>query len=223
MANGSTQEFLIIPKRSKKGEDDITLILIDADNGRAYKKDVTIIIDSMAEKDTEEDDEADSPGKIFTSGESYWIYIIILAIVILLMILYLFYSKPKKEEKEEERGRGREEESTSVGEEEPSPEETGVEGEPAMAIEEPKLPVPVPIPAPAEIPQLPAGIEEGSIEEEMGRGIESETEAETEAEGLPTILGIGAEDTEESEDAKDVRDSKDAEDTAGNEERATGS
>jgi len=98
--NIGEQEIVIYPVKSKEGKDDITITLIDADNGRTVKKDITIIVNSKS------DGKTDSPNNDITisnltNENNYWLYLIILLIIIALIGFFIYYRRKKKTEKEE--------------------------------------------------------------------------------------------------------------------------
>jgi hypothetical protein len=186
--NIKNQEITIYPVKGKQGNDDITIILIDADNGKAVKKDITISVNSITDGGEKDPDEETPIGK-FTESSYLWVYLLLIVIAIVIIILFVFYRKKKIDEGKEETEEV--EEESEDGEEESAEEDSKATDEapaetpvPITEETEESLPAPptkttVPMPAPAELPELPAGTE---AERESGRGEQTDTEAETETE-----------------------------------------
>jgi hypothetical protein len=156
------QELIIYPAKSKDGWDDITLILIDSDNGKAIKTDVTIIVNSK----TEGMDQLpqDNPIDSIVGSSNIWLYILILIIIIIFIIILIFYRRKKHKEQVQKEEAENEAEGASVSEsvqelpagvDETTPALEGTAPEPVPAIEAPEEPVPVPMPAEAPRSQLP--------------------------------------------------------------------
>jgi hypothetical protein len=165
--NIGNHEIIINPEKSKEGKNDITIELIDADNGRVIKNDVTIIVNSQSVGGIDSPDEDDPVSKLI-SGDSYWLYIIILIILITIIILFIYFRRRKQwkqEVKEGEEDLLQETEETKTEStdgvllpdtESALPEIDTPLPVPVPVIEEPSKPVPVPMPVEAEKPQLPA-------------------------------------------------------------------
>ena len=154
------QELLVYPKKSIEAKDDITIILIDSDNGKTVKRDVTIIVNSKS------DDEIISYDENNSITPRFLIYIIVIIIIITLFVLFIYYRRRKQRKKEE---REREEELSQESEEtqnESTEEALLIETEkslpdietpepvPVPSIEESPEPFSVPIPLEAETQQL---------------------------------------------------------------------
>jgi uncharacterized protein YpmB len=211
--NIKNQEITIYPVKGKEGNDEITIILIDADNGKVVKKDITISVNSKTEGGEKDPDEETPIGK-FTESSYLWVYLLIIAIVIVIIILFVFYRRKKNidegeaetEEVEEESEDGEEpvEEDSKKTDEAPS-------ATPVPIVEETEEPLPapptettVPMPTPAEVPELPAGTE-GEMERGIEEQTETEAEAETETESAVNRLEKEGE-TEESEESSSPGD-----------------
>jgi beta propeller repeat protein len=161
--NLDEQELTIYPAKSIEGQDDFTLILIDTDNGKAFKTDVTIVVNSKT-GGKDQIPNQDNPIESIVGSSNVWLYILILIIIITFIIILIFYRRKKQKE------RGQKEEAEKVALEasitEPvqelpvavdtaTPALEGTAPEPVPAIEASKDPVPVPMPAEAPRPQLP--------------------------------------------------------------------
>jgi hypothetical protein len=201
--NIGNQEITIYPVKNKKGSDDIIITIIDADNGKAVKKDITISVNSKIDGGEKNPDEETPIGK-FTESSYLWIYLLIILIVIFIIILFVFYRRKKKIDEGEAETEEVEEESLD-GEEESAEEDSKATDEAPAETPEPiaeeteeSLPTPtaettVPMPGPADVPELPSAIEG---ERERGREEqpspeppppspdEQETEAETGVEDV---------------------------------------
>ena len=92
--NIENQEIIINPVQDKNGQDDIGIILRDADGGIAKKANITIIVDSRIDKT----DSNPSPEKDFSKNVSanVLIYILLLIIIIVLIIIFMIYRRRKK-------------------------------------------------------------------------------------------------------------------------------
>jgi hypothetical protein len=197
------EQHMIIfePLHNKKGNDDITLILVDADGGYTIKANITVIVDSR------EEDAAKTPGpeeednvvsKLVSSNLS--LFIILLIIIIIVTILLFMFHRRRKKRREAKDERREEEELTEeqkalYGDDlaqeaaeilpEPAapvpvieaPEESAAIPmsipAPAPAIEAPQEPAPVPMPASAELPMLT----DGTIQQERREAIDERREA----------------------------------------------
>jgi hypothetical protein len=161
--NLDEQELIIYPAKSKEGRDDITLILVDSDNGKAVRTDVTIVVNSKTGGKDQLPGQS-NPIESMVGTSNIWLYILILVIIIIFIILLIYYRRKKQKEQIQKEEAEREAEETPVSEpvqdlpvvvdeakstlESPTP-------EPAPVIEEPEEPVPVPMPAEAPRQELP--------------------------------------------------------------------
>jgi uncharacterized membrane protein len=161
--NLDEQELIIYPAKSKEGRDDITLILIDMDNGKAVKTDVTIVINSKTGGKDQLPDQ-DNPIESMVGTSNIWLYILIIVLIIIFIILLIFYRRKKQKERAQKEEAEKETEGASVSEsvlkipvadDEATPTIEGTAPEPVPTIEAPKESVPVPMPAEAPRPQLP--------------------------------------------------------------------
>jgi hypothetical protein len=161
--NLDKQELAIYPVRSKQGQDDITIILIDMDNGKAVKTDVTIIVNSKTGGKDQLPGQ-DNPIESMVGSSNVWLYILILIMVIMFIIILIFYRRKKQKEQTQKEEDEKKAEVASVSEsgqelpaavDETIPVLEGTAPEVAPAIEAPKEPVPVPMPVEAPKPQLP--------------------------------------------------------------------
>ncbi|UCH89831.1 MAG: hypothetical protein JSV49_04085, partial [Thermoplasmata archaeon] len=158
------QKLVIIPVSSKSGNDDITVILADADGGTVIKSNITINVNSIEGEKPDVEEEKDDIQAILKDN-NYIIFIFIIIIITLILILfYAFYRKRK---------RGEEDKSVEVEEEtvtmektegelpgvtesaEPLPETTTPTPAPVPVVEPPEVPTPVPMPVEEPKPQLP--------------------------------------------------------------------
>jgi beta propeller repeat protein len=188
--NLDEQELIIYPAKSIEGRDDITLILIDLDNGKAVKTDVTIVVNSKT-GGKDQLPAQDNPIESIVGSSNIWLYILILVIIIVFIILFILHRRKKQKEQAQEEEDEKEAEEVSVSEvvpelpvafDEAIPALEGTAPEPVPSIEAPKEPVPVPMPAEAPRPQLP---------EATVRPLKDERQVENETQGTGLEVGEG--------------------------------
>jgi len=162
--NIGKHEIILYPVKSKEGRDDVSIILIDADNGRAVKKDLTIIVNSKSGGGSAPGED-DTTVDILTDGSNLWIYLIIPIIVVIIIISFIYFRRKKmKEPVDVKKDEAVEIHNLDEQPAEPEIPESEIESfqpetavaEPLQVIEKPEIPLPLPAPATVEPPQLPA-------------------------------------------------------------------
>lgn len=122
-------EITIYPVKSKEGKTDISFILIDADNGKVTKSDVTIIITTKTDVINPPSTDINETAKKPVEGKNnYHILIIIIIIIFIIIILFFIFHRKKKieEDRKEELRKEEERREEDMKEEERKEEELNV-------------------------------------------------------------------------------------------------